>query len=287
MGRYLYDYHVHSNFSSDGKDSIFNICSSAIDKGLSEIAITDHYEPTEGNEAYRFFKPVEYLNEIEKAREFYKGRLKIKVGIELGQPHRFLASSKKIVSQLPFDFVLGSAHKFPGDIDCSEIDYSNTRLEDICSRYLWQLEMMAEDADFDCVGHIDLIKRYSKSIYKSKVTLMIEKDFLAEVLKIVIRKNKGLEINTSGLRQKLEETMPGLDTLKLYKDLGGEILTIGSDAHFAAHVGEGIQDAIDLAISAGFKYLSVYNRREPQFIRIDESKNFYFFYPDKLAAGCI
>lgn len=287
MGRYLYDYHIHSNFSTDGKDSIYQICRDALDKGLKEIAITDHFEPTVGNEEYKFFKPADYLQDLEKARELFKGRLTIKAGIELGQPHRFQESSRRVLNEIPFDFVLGSAHKFPGDIDCSEIKYADIRLEDICSMYLKQLEIMANDADFDCVGHIDLIKRYSKSIYSKRVSLTIHQEFFSEVLKILIRKDKGIEINTSGLRQKIEETMPGLDTLLLYKELGGKILTVGSDAHYANHVGEGIQDAIDLAMLAGFDYLTVYNKRNPEFIKIDGNKDFYYYFPDKLAAGCI
>lgn len=83
---YLYDYHTHSNNSTDGNNSVLEMCQSAVSKGLKEIAITDHFEPKKGNEGYREYKPGVYWMDVLKAKEIFKGRLKIKMGVELGQP---------------------------------------------------------------------------------------------------------------------------------------------------------------------------------------------------------
>lgn len=288
---YLFDYHIHSTHSSDGHNTIFEICNEAVRKGLREIAVTDHFEPTPGNADYSTYKPYSYWIELALAREVFKGKLKIKLGIELGQPHHFLDSSNAIVKQIPYDYVIGSAHKLQSGVDFSEIAYENYALSEITQIYLKEIKELVANADFDCVGHMDLIKRYckafysEKSIHHEKVTLDVQHELLTETLKLIIQKGKGIEINTSGLRQSSQETMPGFDVLKLYKDLGGEILTIGSDAHFAAHVGEGISYAIELARFSGFKYLTVFENRKPEWINISRNEGFYFFENSEISIG--
>jgi histidinol-phosphatase (PHP family) len=104
--------------------------------------------------------------------------------------------------------------------------------------------------------------------YNTRITLMVQYELLKEVLKLIISKGKGIEINTSGLRQAPRETMPDVDVLKLYHELGGEILTIGSDAHRPVDVAEGIDTAIENAKQAGFKYLTLYKERKPEWVPV-------------------
>lgn len=273
---YLYDYHIHTNYSIDGKNSIFDVCESAIRKGLKEIAITDHFEPTIKDQRCEEYRPNESWIEIIKANEMFKGKLKVKMGVELGQPHLFLNESKQLVNSVPYDYVIGSAHKLPTGMDVSQIDYSSSSLEDVCQTYINQIKQLVEQADFDCVGHIDLIKRYCTNNYNTRVTLMTQYELLKEVFKILILKSKGIEINTSGLRQAPKEAMPGIDVLKLYRELGGEILTIGSDAHNAKDVAEGIEIGIESAKQAGFNHLTLFNNRIPKWINISDNHNLYY-----------
>lgn len=266
--QYRYDYHIHTIHSGDGKSTIDEVCESAIKKGLKEIAVTEHFEPISTDKEYKFYKPLICRDEIINANEIYKGKLKIKMGVELGQPHLFLETSNAVLKKTSFDYIIGSAHKLPGDTDFSHVDYSIISMEDACQMYINQIRELVSLADFDCVGHLDLVKRYSTSIYKKRVTLMVQYELLKEVLKLIISKGKGIEINTSGLRQVPRETMPGVDVLKLYHELGGEILTIGSDAHRAVDVAEGIDTAIENAKQAGFKHLTIFNERKPQWIAI-------------------
>lgn len=279
---YLYDYHIHTTHSIDAKSTILEVCKSAVEKGLREIAITDHFESTQGNENYSAFKPYEYRLEIEKAREIFHGKLKIKIGIELGQPHLFLKANESVVNSMQYDYIIGSAHKLPEGTDFSEFDYSNVKLEEACEIYINQVKQLASKADFDCVGHIDLIKRYSTNHYRTRVTLMTQQELLKEAFKILILNGKGIEINTSGLRQSPKETMPGIDVLKLYRDLGGEILTIGSDSHHAQDVSKGLDIAVENARQAGFQYLTLFNNRRPEFIRINDKSNFYYISDKKI-----
>jgi histidinol-phosphatase (PHP family) len=270
---YLMDYHVHSNYSLDGHNTIMELCRSAAEKGIREIAVTDHFEPTVADEKCSFYNRRGYWADVLKARQAMKGKLKVKLGVELGQPHLFPATARAILEDFPYDYVLASAHKLPEGMDVSQIDYSRISEEDLCSMYLGQLKELVNWNDFECIGHLDLIKRYSAAVYKKNISLTCQYELLKEVLQLAISKGKGIEINTSGLRQTPKETMPGFDVVKLYRELGGEILTIGSDSHFAEDVGKGLEEAEELASAAGFRYLTVFSGRKPEWVRITEEKN--------------
>ncbi|KPU46076.1 histidinol-phosphatase [Oxobacter pfennigii] len=269
---YLIDYHMHSKHSTDGNDTISRLCENAIKKGLDEIAITDHFEPSAKNISYREYKPNAYWKDVLAARDKFKGKLNIKMGVELGQPHQFKETSELLLKSLPYDYVIGSAHKFPDGTDVSELNFDKINLDDLYVDYLKELKALADWGQLDCVGHLDLIKRYGANHFKTRITLMNKPELLRDVLKTLIEKGRGLEINTSGLRQAPKETMPGIDVLKLYRELGGEILTIGSDAHFACDVGKGVIDAVNLAHEAGFNYITVFENRRPQWKKIIDKK---------------
>ncbi len=273
---YLFDYHVHTTYSTDGHSTMLEVCKSAVKNGLREIAITDHFEPTKGNESYPQFKANEYRLEIEELRERFKGKLKIKMGVELGQPHLFLDTTREMVNSMEYDYIIGSAHKLPDGMDFSEYNYSRSSMEEACGIYLKQVESLAKVSDFDCVGHVDLVKRYSTNHYKTRVTLMTLKELAEQVFSKLILNGRGIEINTSGLRQSPMETMPGVDVLKLYHELGGEILTMGSDSHHALDVAKGLDIAVENARQAGFRYLTLFNKRKPEFIKISQDKDFFY-----------
>lgn len=264
--QYKYDYHIHTIHSGDGRSTIYEVCEVAIEKGLNEIAITEHFEPISRDKSYKFYNPLICRDEVRNANEKYKGKLKIKMGVELGQPHLFLETTNEMLKTTSFDYIIGSAHKLPGDTDFSQLDYNVITASEACQMYINQITQIVNLADFDCIGHLDLVKRYSTSTYKTRVTLMVQYELLKEVLKLIISKGKGIEINTSGLRQAPKEAMPGVDVLRLYHELGGEILTIGSDAHRAVDVAEGIDTAIENAKQAGFKYLTIFNERKPEWV---------------------
>ena len=271
---YLYDYHTHSLNSSDGKSTVSELCVNAIASGMKEIAVTDHFEPSMGNEAYPYYNAKNYFFDIQWVKAIFCNELKIKFAVELGQPHLFPEYSQKLIDSNPYDYVLGSAHKMRKGKDFGEIAYSTENVSFYCNKYLDELESLAEWNQFDCIGHLDLIKRYA-SKFNVKADLMKYQERLAEILKTIIHNGKGIEVNTSGLRQSAEECLPGLDIIRLYRQLGGEIITVGSDAHIANDVGKGIREAIELIKLAGFKYMTVYTCRQPSMIKIAEHTPVY------------
>ncbi len=271
---YYIDYHIHSRHSTDAVSSIHEICQWALNSGLKEIAVTDHFEPSKGDAFYTAYDQKGYWAEIIKAKQQFKGKLEVKLGVELGQPHLFKEGSLAILKDFPYDYVIGSAHKMESGKDMSEIDYSNISMDDVCSLYLKQLDRLLEFENFDCVGHMDLIKRYSAGTYGKNLSLASQYELLTQVFRKLIQSGKGIEINTSGLRQTPKETMPGLDVLKIYRTLGGEILTTGSDSHRAEDVGKGIRVAYELAESAGFDYVTTFTDRRPKQISIHPKKLF-------------
>ncbi len=273
---YLYDYHTHSTKSTDGHNSVMEMCKKAVELSIQEIAITDHFEPTKTDEKYSFYDPKENVLEILEARKIFGKNLKIKFGIELGQPHIYSKYSKEILENNPFDYVLASAHKMNDDVDFGELDYLKIDVDHYCRRYLNELKELAKWNLFDCIGHLDLVKRYGAK-YGVEIRLIDYKEELEEVLKILINNGKGIEINTSGLRQHAKACLPDLDIVRFYRELGGEVITTGSDAHYAEDVGKGIKEAVEIAKTAGFQYITVFNNRKPEWIKITDDQSIYYF----------
>lgn len=272
----LIDYHIHSHFSSDSSTSIGEIVKSALSKNISEIAITDHFEPISTDRNCDYYDPKQQYVELEKVRDKYSKVIRIRRGIELGQPHRFIEESLQVLDNNTFDFVLASAHKNEEDIDVGMRDYMNEDVDKIMHNYLDELLALAQSDMYDCIGHLDLVKRYAAR-QGVIVSLMKYRDRVEEILKAIIQKGKGIEVNTSGLRDASHLCMPDLDILSLYRGLGGEIITIGSDSHRAIDVGEGVIHAVDLLKDAGFNYITVFDERRPMFTPIIYRPRYYSF----------
>ncbi|NMA69988.1 MAG: histidinol-phosphatase HisJ family protein [Desulfitobacterium sp.] len=264
---YLFDYHTHTLNSLDGHDDIFALCENAIAQGLREITITDHFESSLGNDQYLRYNAKETFSQISEARQKFEGKLIIKAGVELGQPHLFPEYSLKLIENHPYDYVLGSAHRMPDSVDFGEVEYTAENLSSYCLKYLDVVKGLAQWNHFDCVGHFDLVKRYAAN-YQLKAQLLDYKERVAEILKILIQNGKGIEVNTSGLRQSSGECLPDFDIIRFYRQLGGEIITVGSDAHWASDIAKGIEDAIEIIHNAGFRYLTIYTNRKPRMVKI-------------------
>lgn len=268
------DYHIHSSVSPDSKESYEAIFSESVKKGLSEIMITEHFEfYSEGYES-RFFKEdylpyyrKTFLSEKE-AYELKNGRkgLCIGFGIEFGQANQNPKKARRILSEYPFDYVIGSCHKID-NIDLSQYDYKEIDTEALKAEYLSYLAEIAKQDLYDCLGHIDLIKRYARR-QGTDITLSANDERVREILKIVIAHGKGIEINTSGLRQNVGECLPSAELLRCYRELGGEILTVGSDAHRACDIKADFDTACEYIKSAGLKYLTRYKDRKPEMIKL-------------------
>lgn len=267
---YLTEYHHHTDNSFDSKAGMDEVCEQAIKKGINEICFTEHFSVNPKVPTYGHMDFNRYFAQITECREKYRGRLVIKVGIELCEPHLLMEEYDQVLSDLDLDFILGSVHNIK-EIKLRKYMHEKGPHE-IYQGYFEEVLSMVSKADIDVIAHLDLMKRYAKdSIGNYRFSEF--QGIIERILRKAIERGIGIEINTSGLSDMtVGETFPTMDILKLYKDLGGEILTIGSDSHRSKSVGYHLKDALLMAKKAGFEYIYTFEMREPQRIRLGNYK---------------
>lgn len=263
------DYHVHSELSPDSESTLDEICQQGIRMGFEEVALTDHYELIEGVTP-RGSCRKEYLQisreKILKCRERWEGKIRLIFGIELGQYHKQPEAAKHILGTNPYDFVLASLHRV-NHMDLSLYNYKHTDGNLLREQYFKELYEIAKKGDYDCLGHLDLIKRYASF---QGVRLRAEdcRCQVEEILRCVVERGKGIEVNTSGISTVLSEPLPSLEILKWYRGLGGEIITTGSDAHRIGDIGKNFAQAAEILKAAGFRYVTRFHERKPEWISL-------------------
>lgn len=262
-----YDSHVHSHNSHDGRDSVTDICEAAIARGLRGIAFTDHCDTDRGaRECMRVKRKL--LADVRRARARFGNRLVILLGLELGEPHHDLPLADEVTSDPELDFVIGSIHKMRGEKDFYYMDYERANMGELLSKYYDELTELVSCGYFDVVGHINYQARYMGASARNRLDLPVYYDRLSEILKAIARMGKGIEINTSGMRRGLGEILPSPEVVKLFREAGGEIVTLGSDTHEAGSVGEGIFTAMEKLRGAGFDHFAIFEKRMPSLFSI-------------------
>lgn len=269
----MYDYHTHSSFSDDSTEKLNDMIEEAEKLGVKQIAVTDHYDPDYPNPDWPFLIDFDkYYPALLSAEEMYKGRIDVIKGIEIGIQHG--DTMKKCVNQANsfcYDFIIGSFHCFDG-MDMEIVDYDEIKPEEAVRRYYeYMLKCLTEYKDYDILGHFNIIDRYIPYLPDySEYT-----DLIAEVLKVIISDDKGIELNTSSFRYKMgQRTTASREILLLYKDLcrgktGREpFVTFGSDAHFKEHIAYRYDDALAYLKSLGIDKLATYKNRERKLISI-------------------
>lgn len=266
----MFDSHVHSLFSPDSEAPMVRILDESIQKGLKSLCFTDHFDlDFDGKGHDLTFDIKEYLSAIHKLQKQYKGQIDICAGIELGlQPH-VLTRYENLLHGEPFDYILASIHSvdrqdlFSGkyfdsrDQSIAYIDYFSS-LKECILRY----------DNFQALGHIDVIKRYGN--YPESLPFSSYREILREIFSLLIEKGKGIELNTSGVRYGLEAFHPSIEILKDYRDLGGEIITLGSDSHKANGTGVHFSEALALLHQLGFRYYASFKKQQPLFHKIGD-----------------
>ncbi len=262
-GQRLIDMHVHSDNSPDGIHSPMYICECAVKNNLGAIAVTDHCEvDTFFEEKYNNMIFHSFF-ECSKARTAFEGDLLVLIGLEIGQPMSNRALADKITKHHSYDFILGSIHKPAGfDKDVKEIEYDKLDVYRFMEDYFQQLTEIAEWDGCDALAHITCPMRRIQGRYKIDFDYSRISAATDELLKTMISHGKALEINTSGLRQAMARTMPDVNIIRRYRELGGRLLTFGSDAHDANDCGKGIREAMETAKECGFDRFAFYVNRE-------------------------
>lgn len=247
----LTDCHIHSTHSLDGHDTIKAICRQAIRRGLGGVCFTEHLYLEPEDDSYGFFDYDRYMADLEAARRKYGDRLLIWSGIEISyQPH-LEAEITAFLEGKDFDLVMGSVHYVDGDFVFSRV-FDNRSEAEAYGRYFEIVHQAVQSGLFDVLGHLDIVKRHGVRYYGP----FLYKRYAGQIdtiLKALIATDTALEVNASGLRHAPKEPYPGLEVLRRYRELGGELLTVGSDAHRASDVGRGIGEVIELLDQAGFK----------------------------------
>lgn len=199
--------------------------------------------------------------EIERLRDLYGGRITIKMGMEFGVQVHTIPQFEALFRRYPFDFIILSIHQVEDkEFWTQEFQQGRTQREYNERYYEEMLNVVKAYKDYSVLGHMDLIKRYDKAgIYPFEKV----RPFIAEILKIVIAGGKGIEVNTSSHRYGLSDSMPSAELLRLYRDLGGSVVTIGSDSHAPAHLGTYIGEAEKQLRELGFRNFYTYTKMEP------------------------
>lgn len=261
----LCDTHTHSKYSFDGVETIEDMCLAAIAQGVSVLTVTDHSEamekvPYTAEERARIMGAKEA---VEAAREKFSGKLELLFGCELGQPHLNPEYAKSILDEFKFDYILGSLHFFKGNIDLYDVKYTPENIDFYIKQYFAETKEMIEHGKFHSLGHLDYIMRRFKDCYTGLPTYRGYEDTVEEILQMLVDRDMGLEINTSGLRKWMGELGMEEWVLRKYRDLGGKYVTVGSDAHAKEDIGAGIENAYRLIKNAGFSAYTYFKNNEP------------------------
>ncbi|MCR5772083.1 MAG: histidinol-phosphatase HisJ family protein [Butyrivibrio sp.] len=263
------DYHMHSEHSGDSTAPMRSMIESSINKGLNEICFTEHMDldyPIGPDNPEGFFEidADAYREDFLKCKEEYKGKIDLHFGIELGlQPH-IVKENTDFLNKYPFEFIIGSNHL------CNHKDpyypsFYEGRSSDDAIREFFEstLENIKYFHNFDVLGHLDYIVRYLPN--PDDYNFQNFSDIIDEILNILISENKGLDVNTKSFQSGMNDPNPCIGILARFYELGGRIITFGSDAHKPEHIAYDFERARQTALKAGFTSYCTFADRKPVF----------------------
>lgn len=263
------DFHIHTSFSADSESSMADMAEEGIRRGLKRMCFTEHLDYHNPVEPKSFIVDTEaYLAELKRCREAYAGQIELLFGIELGLHPPLAERLTDYVQKWDFDFIIGSSHVV-GSRDPYFPSFFEGRTEEEAYReYFHSIkENLEAFSDLDVYGHLDYVVRYgpNRNLFYSYEKYQ---DVLDEALLSLISHGVGLELNTAGFKYGLGHAHPHPDVLKRYRELGGEIITVGSDAHKPEHLAYDFHKVKDILEACGFRYYTVFRGRKPEFIRL-------------------
>ena len=274
----LADYHVHSCYSDDSEYLMEDVVRDAISLGMDEICFTDHvdygikrdWDDPQGV-VYRKGGPGEpermalanadyprYAAEIASLQSKYRDRITIRMGMEFGMQQHTIPEYEKLFHAWPFDFIILSVHQVEDkEFWTQDFQRGRTQEEYNLRYYEEMLQLVRRYHDYSVLGHMDLISRYDKA---GPFPFERIRPVVTEILKTVIADGKGIEVNTSSHRYGLKDLTPSVDILSLYRELGGRIITIGSDSHRKEHLGADIPETMQTLKQLGFREIFTFEK---------------------------
>jgi histidinol-phosphatase (PHP family) len=265
---YLADCHVHSTCSPDGKYTMAEMARAALDAGLSEICFTDHMDTIR----WRSYEPCwdfdwdRSLAQYREAQALYGDRLAIRLGAELGEAALSFERAEHLLDHTPpLDFVIGSVHMTGaafGHMDLYDTpEGDEAYYHAVIASYLDDVAALARWGRFHVLGHLTLPLRYINERYRAGVSFAPHMDRVREIFRALIARGVGIECNTN----RGHEPLPGADLLRIYREMGGEIITLGTDAHTTEYVGCAIRERQELLRQCGFRYFTTFTQGKPEF----------------------
>lgn len=253
----LADYHMHTNFSDDSIYPMEDEIKKAISVGLEEICFTEHIDY--GIESITNCDCDAYYKEFQRCKQIYGNKVNLKFGIEFGIQTSTVSEFKKTFDN--FDFVILSCHQVDGKEFWNQDFQKGKSQKEYNDKYYEEILKVIKLYDDYCIlGHLDMIKRYDKA---GEYDFDNVKYIITEILKYVIKQGKGIEVNTSSFRYGLKDLTPSRDILKLYKELGGTVITVGSDSHKEEHVGFKIEYIQGELKKLGYTHIYTYEKMKP------------------------
>ena len=266
------DMHSHTDLSGDCKSPIELMIEAAKLKGIQYYAVTDHHDIDFPECGIDFLLDLEAsTNQLIRYRQRYNtDDFTLLRGIEYGL-QTYLQEDLALLSQKKaYDFIIGSCH-LAGGIDPYDATYFDGRTRDEGYQFYFEsmLECITAMDGFDALGHLDYVIRYWRKDNNKKYTYSQFKEVLDGILSTLIRKDIALEVNTAGYPFKLDQPNPAYNVLSRYHEMGGELLTIGSDAHIPANVATHFDVVEERLKAIGFKSYTTYINRKPMQIGFD------------------
>ncbi len=265
------NYHTHSDFSCDCHATMADMCRAAIDQGIAELGFTEHYDLVQGEspECRDSFRLEAWAAELARCRAEFAGQLTLRAGIELGEPHRYAAEARALLARYPFDYALGSLHWAGPDSIFDLAYFKRLPAAEAYGRYFTELEQMARLGGFDILSHLDVPVRAGFGVYGGYDPRDYEAD-IRPVLQACIDNGLALDLNSAALRSRPNMLTPNVDILRWYAEMGGERVTLGSDAHRPEQVSAGLEEALAAARAAGLKYLTFFEQRQARLVPLPE-----------------
>lgn len=267
------DYHLHSSYSGDSVAPMEEMILKGISLGLTHMCFTEHHDfdypvTPETPEGMFILNADAYLYDLIRLREKYADQIKILFGVELGlQPH-LMRQNAVFAKSHDYDFIIGSSHVCNGKDPYYHAFYEGRSEEEAYREYFQSiLDNIRKFENFDVYGHLDYVVRYGPNRDRN-YTYEKYQDLFDPILDLLLEKGKGIEINTAGIAKGMKDVHPCSGIVRRYRQKGGEIITIGSDAHDPAHIAADFQRAEEVLLDCGFRYYTIFEKRQPEFIRL-------------------
>ena len=274
------DYHVHCSYSDDSRTPMENMVVAAVEKGINELCFTDHVDygvkidwddpgttarlinglPARNVDYPRYFEEIEALNKK------YAGKITIKRGLEFGMQRHTVHQFECLFEQYPLDFVILSCHQVNNQELWTQEYQTGKVQKEYNDGYYDELYAVVQKFDhYSVLGHLDLIVRYDQ---QGTYPFENVKDKVTAILKHLIEHGKGIEVNTSSFKYGLSDLMPSRQILRLYHELGGRILTIGSDSHAENTLGDHFDEVKSELKEMGYTHYCVFEQMKPIYIEL-------------------